>query len=76
MEFNEDKFRKTVVEALEIGEGEYRDTLSLGDIASWDSLGHLGLVAAIESAFHVKFETEKILEMSSVAKLKAGLKAK
>lgn len=75
MEFNEDKFRKTVVEALELKDSDYRDSLALGDVPSWDSLGHLSLVAAIEATFGVRFETDAIVEMNSVAKLKAALAA-
>jgi acyl carrier protein len=74
--FDEKLFRSTVVQALELKESEYRENLELGEVASWDSLGHLGLVASLESAFKVKFDTESIPEMNSLPKLRAALSSR
>lgn len=42
--------------------------LSYRSIREWDSVGHIQLVAAIESAFDVMLESDDILDMSSLAK--------
>jgi len=57
----------------------FRDTLDLpDDIAwtelryseypTWTSLGHMSLVAAIETEFDIMFETDDIIDMSSFDK--------
>lgn len=57
----------------------FRDTLDLpDDIAwrelryseypTWNSLGHMSLVAAIETEFDIMFETDDIIDMSSFDK--------
>lgn len=35
---------------------------------SWDSVAHMRLIAAIETAFDIMLETDQILDMSSYAK--------
>lgn len=43
-------------------------------ISVWDSVGHMGLIAALEEAFDIQMETEDIIEFSSYAKGKELLK--
>ncbi len=49
-------------ESLSISEGLRRE-----DLASWDSLGHIRLVAATEEFFGVNFTIEEIETMVGVA---------
>ena len=57
----------------------FRDALSLDssvdipnlkyqDVKSWDSVGHMTLVAAIEDAFGIMLETDDVIDMSSFSK--------
>ena len=36
---------------------------------SWDSLGHLRIIMAIEEKFNIKFKTDEISSLNSVDKL-------
>lgn len=40
---------------------------SAADIDSWDSFNHINLVVAIQAAFHVKFSTAELEQMSTVS---------
>lgn len=42
------------------------DDLAYNTIEEWDSVGHMALVADIESAFDVMLDTDDILNLSSV----------
>lgn len=66
MTFNDTLFRQTVERALRLPAGRYRDELKLGDVAEWDSLGHLDLVIALEQAFGVSFPTALIPQLDSL----------
>ncbi len=44
------------------------ETLRYQEIPEWDSVGHMELVAEIEDAFDIEFETEDIIEFSSYQK--------
>lgn len=43
-------------------------------IEAWDSVGHMGLVAAIEDAFGIMLEADDIVDLSSFEKGKEILK--
>jgi acyl carrier protein len=64
MELN-DRLRATFVEALGLDGDVDVDNLKYRDIDAWDSVGHMGLVAAIEDEFDVQFDTDQVIDMSS-----------
>lgn len=41
------------------------DGLKYQDIASWDSVGHMSLMAALEEAFEIEMDIDDIIEFSS-----------
>lgn len=43
------------------------------DIEEWDSIGHLNLIVEIEDQFNVKFSSEEIQKMDSIAKIYSKL---
>ena len=53
-----------------------RDEMVASDVDGWDSLNHVKLVVAIESAFNVKFSTREVLGWKTVGDLKKTLQAK
>ena len=42
--------------------------LEYQQVASWDSVGHMGLVAALEDAFEIMMDTDDIIDLSSFEK--------
>jgi acyl carrier protein len=48
--------------------------LAYQSISQWDSVGHMALVAEIESSFDVTLDTDDIIGMSDVSKAMAILK--
>lgn len=42
--------------------------LKYQDVQEWDSVGHMGLVAALENAFDIMMDTEDIIDLSSFEK--------
>ncbi|MDO5970708.1 acyl carrier protein [Flavivirga aquimarina] len=67
---------KVIAKALDISTEIITDQLEYQSIVEWDSMSHLILVEALETAYNIEIETEDILEMSTVAKLKDVLKKK
>jgi len=53
-----------IPESPEIEQAEYRA------IPQWDSVAHMRLVAAIETAFDIMLDTEDVIGMSSFAQAK------
>ena len=47
---------------------ENLDSLNYQSIDSWDSIGHMMLMSALESAFSFTLETDNIIDFSSLKK--------
>ena len=65
---NSSKLKSCFNQSLGIPVEQVIDELSYNTIPEWDSVGHMALVAEIESAFDVMLDTDDILAMSSVAR--------
>ena len=61
---NLEKYNNAFMEALDAEEDQLKG-LQYQDIASWDSVGHMGLISALEDAFDIQFETDDIVEFNS-----------
>jgi len=56
------------VESFALEAGTDPRSLKFQSIPEWDSVGHMQLIAAIESRFDVMLETQEVLDMSSFEK--------
>lgn len=61
------KYNKCFMEAFNLTEQNV-ENLEYQGIEAWDSVGHMGLIAEIESAFSVEFSADDIIDFSSYKK--------
>lgn len=71
---NMEKYLAAFKEALEIDDAVLTDELAFDSIPEWDSVGHMRLMASLEDAFDIMFETEDIMDFSSLGKGKEIMK--
>ena len=71
---NEEKLRTCFSRTLGIPMERVTDDLAYNTIEEWDSVGHMALVADIETTFDVMLDTDDILNMSSVGQAVAILR--
>ena len=64
---NLEKYNKAFMEILEINENQLSG-LKYQDITAWDSVGHMGIIAALEDAFDIMMDTEDIIVLNSYEK--------
>ena len=64
---NSEKYTQAFVEAFGVT-ADQAVTLKFQDIAAWDSVGHMGLVARLEEAFGIMMEPDDIVDLSSFEK--------
>jgi acyl carrier protein len=69
----DDKLKGVVIQALKIDPADYRDDLKAGDLDAWDSLGHVNLLLEVQKAFNVTFDVTEMIEVESLADLRALL---
>ena len=64
---NLEKYNKAFMETFEITEDQLAG-LKYQDIEAWDSVGHMGLIAALEDAFDIMMDTDDIIDLNSYEK--------
>ncbi len=62
---NIDKYQKVFMDVFEVSLEELNENFVFGDVEKWDSLAHMTLIAELEDAFEVMFETEDIVSYHS-----------
>ena len=64
---NKEKYNKVFVDCFSVAENVLNENFTYQCVAAWDSVGHMGMIAALEDAFGIMMETEDIIEFSSYA---------
>ena len=64
---NIEKYNEAFMSSLEVTVNQLAD-LKYQGVANWDSVGHMGLVAALEDAFDIMMDTDDIIDMNSYEK--------
>jgi len=63
-----DTLRQCFADTFGLEPGTDVENLQYQGIPAWDSVGHMQLIAALESAFDIMLDTQDVLDMSSFAK--------
>ena len=64
---NLEKYEQAFCESLEVSKDQLMG-LEYQQVTSWDSVGHMGLIAAIEDAYDIMMDTDDIIDLSSFEK--------
>jgi acyl carrier protein len=60
--------REVFRDALDLAADTEVDGLAYRSVREWDSVGHMRLVAAIETRFDIMLDTDEVLDLSSFDK--------
>lgn len=71
---NFEKYLKVFTETFGV-DPEVAKSLEYQAISEWDSVGHMGLIAALEDTFDIMMDTDDIIDFSSFEKGKEILEA-
>ena len=64
-----DKIKYIIAEALNIDSDSVTESLSIGDVPQWDSMGNMAVISAIEQKLGIEFPIEDLFELNSVEAL-------
>jgi len=67
---SEDRLTQTVAEVLGVNPYLLSEESSPSTVSSWDSLGHLNLVIALEEEFEVNLSAEEVLAMRNMGSIR------
>lgn len=62
---NKQKYIKVFIDCFSVTEDVLNENFTYQCIAAWDSVGHMGMIAALEDAFDIMMETEDIIDFGS-----------
>lgn len=60
-------------EVLQVPAADIGEDLAMSDVEAWDSLKHMELIVALETAFDVQLTFDEIVAMRSVREIKRVL---
>jgi acyl carrier protein len=65
---NRQRYDKVFMEALNLQPQDLNESLVYNSVALWDSVGHMSMMAALETEFDIMMETDDIIDFSSYQK--------
>ena len=65
---NKDNYDRVFIESFDLDEKKLNDKLEYNSIKSWDSIGHMQMIAELEDTFEIEFEMDDIINFSSYDK--------
>lgn len=69
----EEKVEGVLADVLQVPADGITDDLAMQDVEAWDSLKHMELIVALETAFDVQLTFDEIVAMRSVREIKRVL---
>jgi len=65
---NKEKYEQVFMTCFSLEKNALNDELVYNSISSWDSVGHMAMIAGLEEAFDIMMDTDDILDFSSYNK--------
>ena len=62
---NNEKYDGAFCEVLSLTKEDLGPSLEYNSVESWDSIGHMSLIAELEDVWSISFETDDIIDFSS-----------
>jgi acyl carrier protein len=65
---NKEKYDQVFIESFSVTADQLNEGLVYQSVQQWDSIGHMGMIAALEDAFDIMLETDDIIDFGSYLK--------
>jgi acyl carrier protein len=65
---NLEKYKTVFKESFSVDDDKLNDNLEYNSIETWDSVGHMGMIASLEEVFEIMLDTDDIIDFSSFEK--------
>ena len=71
-----DHLKQIILRELKLNDFPLADTTVAPEVPGWDSLRHVGILAAIEKEYGIRFKTLEIIRFKNVGELQAAIDKK
>lgn len=65
---NRERYDQVFVDCFQVQKDMLNERFVYQSVGGWDSVGHMGMIAALEETFGITMETDDIIDFSSYAK--------
>ena len=65
---SKEKYDGVFIESFSVDANKLNEKLEYNSIETWDSIGHMQMIAELEDAFEIEFEMDDIIDFSSYKK--------
>jgi acyl carrier protein len=65
---NQEKYQQVFIECFGVVANVLGEKFTYQCVPAWDSVGHMGMIAALEDTFGIMMETDDIVDFSSYTK--------
>lgn len=65
------KLKQVILGVLRLDDFDFHDSTTAAEVAGWDSLTHVAILAAVEKAYGVRFRSMEVVRLKSVGELQA-----
>jgi acyl carrier protein len=62
---NKEKYDAVFIDCFSVKQEVLNENFIYNCIPAWDSVGHMGMISALEEAFNIMMDTEDIIEFGS-----------
>lgn len=63
------EIKEIIAQTLNVDVLKITDSLAIGDIEQWDSMGNMAIIAALEEKLGIEFPIEDLFELNSVSSI-------
>ena len=71
-----DRLKQIILKQLKLDDFPITDTTTAPQVPGWDSLSHVGILAAIEKDYGIRFRTLEVIKFKNVGDLQAAIDKK
>jgi acyl carrier protein len=65
---NKEKYDQVFIESFSVDILQLNENFVYQCVPEWDSVGHMGMIAGLESAFDIMMDTDDIIDFGSYTK--------
>ena len=62
---NQEKYDAIFMNSILVTKDQLNSSLKYESVPTWDSIGHMSLIAALESEFSINFNIDDVIDFSS-----------
>lgn len=71
-----DRLKNLILAQLKLDAFDLSDATVASQVPGWDSLAHIGVIAAVEKEYGIRFKTLEVVRLKNVGELQAAIDRK